>query len=380
MRFDTGLHAHAGSLDGYPQLGEWLEQTQFAEQAGFTGVWAAEHHFFWDGWSTPTPTNPLMVGAYLAAQTSSVRIGQCGLSINDWHPIRLAEDVAMLDHMCGGRLDFGIMRGLNSRVNGNFHPDADRRDVPRANERMWETLDIVRKAWTGKAFRHDSEFFTLPVAGWVDESSDHLDPEFYSSTGELHSLAVYPTPYAHRTPPIWLMADSAFAHGDAAQRGLNVMCWGRSPRAAKESWDAYRAAEEPGQRGQLAMMRSVFVADTAEEAERKMRPALNGLFNNMGYSKNPSWGRKGMLGSDEELTAEMASCDWYDYLTAIDWAIVGTPEHVTEKLMELESEIGLEHLVLYWSVAELAPADVRRSQELFAEKVMPNFTDPAGAR
>jgi alkanesulfonate monooxygenase SsuD/methylene tetrahydromethanopterin reductase-like flavin-dependent oxidoreductase (luciferase family) len=379
MRFDTGLHAHAGSLAGYPNLGEWVDQATFAEQSGFTGVWAAEHHFFWDGWTTPTPTNPLMVGAYLASQTSTLRIGQCGLSVNDWHPLRLAEDVAMLDHMCGGRLDFGVMRGLNNRVNGNFHVDADRRDVPRANARMWETVDIVRKAWTGAPFRHDGEFFTFPVPGWTDESSDHLDPNFYSPTGELVSLAVHPTPYDDRNPPIWLMADSAFAHADAATRGINVMSWGRSPRAAKESWDAYRAAETPGNRGQLALMRCIFVADTADEAERIMRPAINGLFDNMGYSKNPSWGRKGMLASDEELTAAMATSDWFDYLCSIDWAIVGTPDHVTNKLAQLEEEIGLEHVVLYWSVAELAPEQLRRSQELFAGKVIPNFSGMTGA-
>lgn len=374
MRVDAGLHAHAGSIANYPNVAEWLDQAVFAEQAGFSGVWAAEHHFFWDGWSTPTPTNPLMTGVHLAAKTNTIRIAQCGLSINDWHPLRLAEDVAMLDHISGGRVDFGLMRGLNNRVNGNFNANADRRDVKKANAMMWETLDIVRHAWTGKPFRHQGEFYTFPFRDWVDESEAQPDPAYYGPDGELVALAVHPTP-VQSPVPTWLMADSPGSHVEAARRGVNVMAWGRSPRAARESWDAYFANVDPAVGGQVALMRCIYVADTAEQAERVMRPAINGLFNHMGYAKNPSWGRKGMLASDEELTNEMLNCDWYDYLTQIGWAITGTAEHVTEQLLELEATIGLEHVVQYWSVAELSAKQVRASQELFADKVMPKLVN-----
>jgi alkanesulfonate monooxygenase SsuD/methylene tetrahydromethanopterin reductase-like flavin-dependent oxidoreductase (luciferase family) len=373
MRIDAGLHAHAGSITDYPNLAEWLDQALFAEQAGFSGVWGAEHHFFWDGWATPTPTNPLMVGAYLAARTSKVRIGQCGLSVNDWHPLRLAEDTALLDHMSGGRMDFGIMRGLNNRVNGNFNPDADRRDQQRANAMMWETLAIVRKAWTGEPFSHAGDFYRIPIPGWVDESTDKLDPAYYAADGELTALSVQPSPVQQPSPPVWLMADSPASHAEAAKRGLNVMSWGRSPRAAREAWDAYDDSLDDGANGQVALMRCIFVADSREEADRIMRPAINELLENMGYSKNPSWGRKGMLASDEDLTDDMLNCDWYDYLTQIRWAIVGTADYVTESLLQLKEEIGLEHVVQYWSVAELTAAQVRRSQELFADKVLPQL-------
>ena len=57
MRFDSGLLIHSGEVDGYPQLAEWSTTAAFLESAGFTGLWCAEHHFFWDGWTHPTPTN-----------------------------------------------------------------------------------------------------------------------------------------------------------------------------------------------------------------------------------------------------------------------------------------------------------------------------------
>ena len=131
MRFDGGLYAHAGEVETYPQVDEWRAEAKLLDQAGFTTVWVAEHHFFWGGWATPTPPNPILAGADLAAHTDRIRIGQCGVCLPDWHPIRVAEDIAMLDHLTGGRVDFGIIKGLNSRVNGNFNIHADRRDQER---------------------------------------------------------------------------------------------------------------------------------------------------------------------------------------------------------------------------------------------------------
>ena len=129
------------------------------------GVWCAEHHFFWDGWVTPTPTNPLLFAAYISRHTTKLRIGSCGVGLPDWHPIRAAEDAAMVDHMTEGRLEFGFMRGLNNVIAGNFHPLADRRDQKTNNELMWEAFEVVKKAWSGKPFRHDGQYFTFPYPG-----------------------------------------------------------------------------------------------------------------------------------------------------------------------------------------------------------------------
>ena len=115
MRFDSGLLGHNGDVSKYPPIDEWKDTVQILESAGYGGVWSAEHHFFWDGWTNPVPTNPVMFGAFAAAQTSGLRIGQCGVCLPDWHPLRVAEDVAMLDHMSRGRVEFGVIRGINNR-------------------------------------------------------------------------------------------------------------------------------------------------------------------------------------------------------------------------------------------------------------------------
>ena len=122
MRFDSTPYYHLG--EPYPwdtMVDEMRQEARLLEQGGFTGVWIAEHHFAWDGWLGTSP-NPLMLGQDLAAHTDTLRIGQCGVILPDWHPLRVAEDVALLDHFTKGRVDFGVARGLNGRASIQFHP------------------------------------------------------------------------------------------------------------------------------------------------------------------------------------------------------------------------------------------------------------------
>ena len=104
-------------------------------------VWLAEHHFSWDGWNRAM-TNPILVGADLAAHTQRIRVGQCGVILPDWHPIRVAEDIAMLDNMTKGRVDFGIARGYDSRSALQFNVHADRLNAGQNYALFAETLDI----------------------------------------------------------------------------------------------------------------------------------------------------------------------------------------------------------------------------------------------
>ena len=126
MRFDSTVYYHFGEVYPWDKLtDEFREIAGILDQAGFTTVWLAEHHFSWDGWNRAM-TNPILVGADLAAHTKRIRVGQCGVILPDWHPIRVAEDIAMLDNMTKGRVDFGIARGYDSRSALQFNVHADR--------------------------------------------------------------------------------------------------------------------------------------------------------------------------------------------------------------------------------------------------------------
>jgi alkanesulfonate monooxygenase SsuD/methylene tetrahydromethanopterin reductase-like flavin-dependent oxidoreductase (luciferase family) len=380
MRFDSGLLVHAGRADNYPPIEEWRATAKLLESAGFTALWCAEHHFFWDGWTQPTPTNPLLFGAFMAGQTETLRMGQCGVCLPDWHPIRVVEDVAMLDHMTGGRVDFGMIRGLNSRTSLNFNVDADRRDQERNKALFWETYEIVQKAWGGR-FSHEGEFYTFPVPGWRDESlpPEQLDADYYGPDGELIALEVQPSPYQQPFPPTWLMADSLGSSVAGAKRDLGVISWGQTFELTREVWGACRAAREAelgagsaeGER--LGIMRPVFVARTAEEAEAAMRPSVNMLFDHI-VGLTAAWaGRKAFLASDEELTDEALEQDWFDFLNDRGWCLVGTPEQVTEQLKRFESELGCKHLINYWALPLIEFDQMIASTKLFADEVMPHF-------
>ena len=82
------------------------EQTNLAEQADFTTVWLTEHHFAHNGYLN-APPNPIMMSLDLASHSKKIRVGQAPIVLPDWHPLRVAEDIALLDNMTEGRVDFG---------------------------------------------------------------------------------------------------------------------------------------------------------------------------------------------------------------------------------------------------------------------------------
>jgi len=381
MRFDSGLLGHNGDVSNYPPIGEWRETLSLLEAAGYGGVWAAEHHFFWDGWTNPVPTNPVMFGAFAAAQTKRLRLGQCGVCLPDWHPLRVAEDVAMLDHMSGGRVEFGVIRGINNRVNGNFHPQADRRNQKVNQALFWESLDIIEAAWKGEPFRHEGEFYRFPMPGWRDEKTprNELDPRFYAPDGELTHLKVMPETYQKRMPPLWLMADTVSSYVQAARRGMGVLSFAQTFERTREAFNAYRAAkpnagDTPPGPERLGIMRPVYVAPTRAEAEAVMRPAIN-MMMERGVRANADLqaARRLFMAQDEELTARDLDDDWFDFLVRRGHCVAGPPDYVTERIGRYADELGCNHLVLFWAVPLVTFEEYRRSLALFADKVMPNF-------
>lgn len=383
MRFDSGLLAHVGDISHYPEVHEWKELAQLLESLGYTGVWAAEHHFAWDQGITPTPTNPLMAGAYIAGATNKLRIGQCGVNLAAHHPLRVAEDVATLDHMSDGRAEFGFMKGLNGKVSLQFDPATGiKRDHDRTNgELIWDSFEVIKKFWSGKPFRHDGPFFTFPYP-WDGSAIPKAlrDPQYYSEDGKLIALRGLPTPRQKPIPPCYVMVDSIPSTLQAAEKGVVAVGWAQTLEGSKERWAAYREAVRKAKAAETlpvgatsgtAMMRPTFVARTSREAEQVMRPALNTLFSKI-FGLNHWLGRKAMLASWESLRPEEETMDWFDFFLGRKQCFVGSPEEVTEQLKQYEA-IGAEHLIMYWAMPHISFEQQKSSLKLFAEKVMPNF-------
>ncbi len=391
MQFVYSPYYHNAYPD-YPwdkKLEEFRDQARLIEQAGFSAIWFAEHHFAYpDGWNNVTP-NPILAGADLAAHTTKLRIGQCGVSLPDWHPLRVAEDIAMLDQMSKGRVDFGVMRGLRGRWDVQFNTSAGRANNDRNYALFAESLDIIIKAWTEEAFSHHGEFYTFPVPGWKDTNPYIFeDPPwgggnksrlYYGPERELIALGVHPKPYQKPHPPIWQMADNVESHVFAAKRGLNVMCYTPPIRKIRECWAAYKEtlAETQGQDipfGQnLGVMKPMYVAKTREDAVREARQGVNVSWARPQLRQRDREGRRSLMNSGEEPTNDDLNMDWFDFLMKHDHLWVGSPEDVAEKIEKYHAELNCGYFGVWHNISLLNFDQVMRSLDLFGEQVIPRL-------
>ena len=159
MRFDFVPFFNPGENIPWNRVVKMMrEQTNLAEQADFTTVWLTEHHFAHNGYLN-APPNPIMMSLDLASHSKKIRVGQAPIVLPDWHPLRVAEDIALLDNMTKGRVDFGVAKGINERVTLQFNKEADRRDNEKSYRLFMESLEVILKAWTQDPFSHKGEFY-----------------------------------------------------------------------------------------------------------------------------------------------------------------------------------------------------------------------------
>lgn len=365
-----------GRLDDYREVME--EAREFAvaaDRAGFWSVWYTEHHFGHEAQEL-TP-NPVLMGADIAARTTDIRIGQAASIVTFWHPLRLAEDLALLDQLSGGRVEVGVGRGLYGREALNLNPLADPRDQQRNRALFQETLEVLKAAWSGEFFSHKGDFFEFPAPGvkWNHPLSPP-SPDFMTD-GEITKMKVTPRPL-QPTLPLWQVIDSPTSIEWAARNGVKGIFWLPPVSALKSRFELYRdaASEASGREFALGegigLVRDVFVADTMEEARAGFEEAVMNTYRWVCHWR----GLSNLMEEGEELTdAHELS---YDFLLGRN-QLVGTPEYVSEKIAELRDELNVQDLFLWTTHPGLDHRKAMRSLELFSEKVMPQFTGSPGA-
>jgi len=128
----------------YTQLIEQVREIAVhCDQNNWDSIWFTEHHLNHEGMDCCP--NPLMLGADIAARTEKIRIGQAANIITFWNPIRIAEDIALLDHLSGGRVDCGVGRGVYGREAVNMNSDADVKDQAKNKRLFEESLERFRQ-------------------------------------------------------------------------------------------------------------------------------------------------------------------------------------------------------------------------------------------
>jgi len=322
-----------------------------------------------------------MMSLDLASHSKKIRVGQAPIVLPDWHPLRVAEDIALLDNMTEGRVDFGVAKGINERVTLQFNKDADRRDNEKSYRLFMESLEVILKAWTQDPFSHKGEFYEFPVPGWK-ETNRYLMPlekEYHSEDGEYTAMYIHPRPYQNPHPPVWLMSNSPHTYKLAAERGFKVIGMSSPPGKLIGCWDAYANAQSLDgsvhARGDgVGVCTVIYVAETMEQADKDVRNAINGYYEYLSGSRpEGSWTRKAYLDDDVNPTNEDLNGEWFDFLMKYELIWVGDADYVAEKIQKYNEIVGLKHIMLLQQFPGFDYQKILKSMTLFSERVMPKF-------
>jgi alkanesulfonate monooxygenase SsuD/methylene tetrahydromethanopterin reductase-like flavin-dependent oxidoreductase (luciferase family) len=368
MRFDL-LHvlSNPGRTRAWKDLvDETRRRAELADELGLDGMWFGEHHFDAPGFDACP--NPVMLAADLAGRTTRLRLGLAAVTLTLWHPVRLAEDLAMLDQFSDGRLDVAFSRGILAGEILNLNPEADRSDEGRSRAIFAENLEIVRRAWTTDPFSWHGERYQLPWPGtsWPGDAY----ASYHDESGHLHGLAIVPQPHQQPMPPLYAVSENTAGFRLAAQQGLGTITAFPTRAVLANMRRAYfeeaeRVGLAPAQR-RSTLTKSCAIADTDAEARRLVEDNVISLFELIKQVRGlRAWLDEGEDPDDRALSA----MNGFDLMLERDHLMVGSPESVTERLIRLHETHGLDHIIL--SMGRLGGDEGERSLRLLADEVIP---------
>jgi len=333
---DAGIDGPPAHKRSYGQedyrrgFADLIEYARVCDQLGYESIWTAEHHFQNHGFEIVP--NVLLLNAVLAQHTRRIRLGALIHVLTTWHPIRFAEDYAMADVLCGGRILCGLGRGTEEResnvfgVNVGYDGDAD--DVHN-REVFEEQVEIFKAATSNERFAYRGKYYTIPPEGLTFRAEPvtefPLVPRPINTPVEIYQ-------------PITSEGTLAYAAG---RRHIGVFAnqpWERIVPSWRRYGDLLEASfGRPLRKGEhRILMVNIHIADSAEEAIRVARPGHDELTKLLWPNiirRTPALAGRPPF----TLKERMASKSW----------VVGTPEHVGDTLLEMQDELGLEGLIIF---------------------------------
>ena len=348
----------------------------YCDKNNWNSIWFTEHHFNHEGMESSP--NPLMICADIAARTKQIRLGQACNVITFWNPIRLAEDIAALDHLSRGRVEVGIGRGVYGREAIHMNVEADLNDQAKNKRLFQETLTIMKKAWTEKFFSHKGEFYSYPSPNfvWQHDMSPPNEDFMDLKTNKIKKIGVIPRTFQKPHPPLWQVVDSTGSIELAAKNGINCIMWIPTVKTLKKRFEIYKNEKSETEKKDIPMgegislVRDMFVAETMEDAKKL---AGEQMVNYMRWVCH--WrGLGNHMDPGEELPQTKGKLDLlnYDFLHKRNM-LFGTPDYVIEKIKELQSELNLQNLQVWSSMPGVKHEDAIRSIKLFNDEVIPKI-------
>jgi alkanesulfonate monooxygenase SsuD/methylene tetrahydromethanopterin reductase-like flavin-dependent oxidoreductase (luciferase family) len=324
---------------------EALELTEASEAWGLDGVWLGEIHF--NPWRS-VQSAPMALAAYMAARTTRVRIGMAVIVLPLAHPLRIAEEVATVDHLSQGRFDLGIGRSGGART-------YDRLGVAygESQARFEESLAIMREAWKGERFDYEGKFFTV------------------------RDTVVAPTPVQKPYPPLRMAANSRETFPWVGRAGLRLFVGLRDVdlpelRVNLEAYrKAWREAGHPGD-GDVCLRIPVYAAPTEKEALEEPRENITYFFERHQELTRTRLGRNdtGPLDRHAERLEKLKAMDYDEILEKR--VAFGTAARLKERLGGLASELGLDGFIVELNPGGLLPMDrMLRTLRILTHEVLP---------
>ncbi len=337
-------------------FGEHLALGDLAEPLGFDSLWALEHHF--TGYAmSPSPTHLL---CYYAGRTRRILLGTAVIVL-PWHdPVRVAEEIALVDIYSGGRCLFGFGRGAASVEYAGM-----RVAMEEARPRFVEAAQIVVKALTQDVFEWDGAFHKIPPTTIRPRPISHPERRFYASSVSPESAEI--------------MARLGF--------GMLVIMQNEWPVAAADI-ERYRAlTESVGHPPRPPIiLTNVSVADSREEARERAGTYLSrkwdSIDNHYHFSDGHLASVKGyeFYGKMVKTYAKMKDAAYRQKATDfyVKIQIVGTPDDCLQQVAELSRLTGVDHLITEFGYGGMPHEEAELNMRLFADRVMPVLQrDPA---
>jgi alkanesulfonate monooxygenase SsuD/methylene tetrahydromethanopterin reductase-like flavin-dependent oxidoreductase (luciferase family) len=329
-----------------------IEQAVYAEDLGFESVWPVEQHLGRQASALPCPAILL---AAIAARTSKIRLGTGIVQLPLHHPLRVAEEMATLDVLSKGRVEFGVGRGSNPEHFKGFGLD-----IAENRARFAEFVDYIRLAWENEGFSFSGRF------------------------ASAHNLRLSPSPLQREQLPLHVAANSAETIEWAGQRGLPVIVASHvnpMPRL-EELLGLYRKARREGGHGRAApgdvsLLMPLFVG--RGDLERALAPSIANYVRLVTETLAPALERAPDGPDKARLLGIVAQMRNTNFARVNDgMGIFDDPERCVSRLRMLRNRLGFGRLIGWFNFGGMIPHhQVVRSMELFASDVMPFFSAEA---
>ncbi|HXT79878.1 MAG TPA: LLM class flavin-dependent oxidoreductase [Acetobacteraceae bacterium] len=325
---------------------ETLREAQLTDQLGYDVIWLAEHHF--DG--ICAYVDPVCFAASLATATTRAKIGFAVAQTALHHPIRLAEQMALIDQLSEGRLIVGLGRGTAYNI---YDYQGFGIDHTEAQARFEEAEAVMFEAWKGEKFEHHGRFFDVRLPALRPASFTRPHPYVIRAAATEHGMLAV----ARQGRPFMMNVQT---NAVTAQR---MDLYRRTLREIGMDEAAIAANVE-----QCWVWRNVCVAETDAEAERIAVPAFEAMQEMRTAMRNRVYQEQGV-----SIVPMPAPGSAPPARTVVEHSLVyGSPATVAEKLSEV-GKAGVGGLIMQFRLGPMSHEDTVRSLTLFSEKVTPEL-------